>query len=62
MGNIGRVYHRMYPHHIKTSEGEIKRRGREYIELLTIFPDRSTSTQEFLAFLPNSGFTKVWGV
>ena len=63
MGNIGRIYHRMYPHHIKTPEGEIKRRGREYIELLTIFPDRrDETTQEFLTFLPTTDFTKLWGV
>ena len=40
VGNIGRIYHRMYPHYFKTKEGEIKPRGREYIEILTIFPDR----------------------
>jgi CRISPR-associated protein Cmr6 len=63
MGNIGRIYHRMYPHHIKTPEGEIKRRGGEYIELLTIFPDRrDETTQEFLTFLPTTDFTKLWGV
>ena len=63
MGNIGRIYHRMYPHYIKTREGEIKPRGREYIEILTIFPDRrDETTQEFLTFLPTSDFTKLWGV
>lgn len=63
MGHIGRIYHRMYPHYIKTTEGEIRRKGREYIELLTIFPDRRDErTQKFLTFLPTSGFTKFWGV
>ncbi|MEA5551634.1 hypothetical protein VB713_11695 [Anabaena cylindrica UHCC 0172] len=63
MGNIGRIYHRMYPHHIKTSEGEIKRRGREYIELLTIFPDKEDQiTREFLTFLPTTEFQKLWGI
>lgn len=63
MGNIGRIYHRMYPHYIKTREGEIRRKGREYIELLTIFPDKKDEkTQEFLTFLTTSCFTKLWGV
>ena len=63
VGNIGRIYHRMYPHYFKTKEGEIKPRGREYIEILTIFPDRrDEKTQEFLTFLPTSNFTKLWGV
>ena len=63
MGNIGRIYHRMYPHYIKNKDGEMKRRSREYIELLTIFPDiRDERTQEFLTFLPTTEFTKLWGV
>ncbi|MBO1071863.1 MAG: hypothetical protein HEQ13_21935 [Dolichospermum sp. DEX189] len=63
MGNIGRIYHRMYPHYFITREKEIKPRGREYIELLTIFPDRrDETTQEFLTFLPTTDFTKLWGV
>ncbi|MBD2388505.1 hypothetical protein [Cylindrospermum sp. FACHB-282] len=63
IGNVGRIYHRMYPHYIKTTEGEIRRKGREYVELLTIFPDtRDERTQEFITFLPTSGFTKLWGV
>jgi CRISPR-associated protein Cmr6 len=63
MGNIGRIYHRMYPHYKKTKEGSIRRVGSEYVELLTIFPDRNDSTRQFLDFLatPNSEFTKLWG-
>jgi len=62
MGRIGRTWHRMYPRYIKTTEGEIRRKGREYVELLTIFPDsRDENTQKFLQFLPNSQFAKLWG-
>lgn len=62
MGNIGRIYHRMYPHY-KTKEGIIRRVGSQYVELLTIFPDGNDRTRQFLDFLatPNSKFTKLWG-
>lgn len=62
MSQIGRIWHRMYPRYIKNQAGEIRRKGREYVELLTIFPDkRDERTREFLTFLPTSGFTKLWG-
>ncbi|MBE9209697.1 hypothetical protein IQ244_25020 [Nostoc sp. LEGE 06077] len=62
MGQIGRIWHRMYPHYIKTKEGEIRRKGREYVELLTIFPDKNDEkTQDFLKFIETSQFTKLWG-
>jgi hypothetical protein len=34
-----------------------------FIELLTIFPDKSSQTRDFLTFLDskNSGFSKLWG-
>ncbi len=63
MGNIGRIYHRMYPRYIKNSAQEIRRRSKEYVELLTIFPDKNDEkTKEFLMFLPTTDFTKLWGV
>lgn len=51
MGKIGRVWHRMYP----VENG--------FIEFLTIFPDESSQTREFLDFLgsSSSGFSKLWG-
>jgi CRISPR-associated protein Cmr6 len=62
IGQIGRIWHRMYPHYIKNQAGEIKRKGHEYIELLTIFPDKKDErTKEFLQYLPTSEFTKLWG-
>lgn len=51
MGKIGRIWHRMYP----VENG--------FIELLTIFPDKSSQTRDFLTFLDSnsSGFSKLWG-
>ncbi|MEH2378248.1 MAG: hypothetical protein V7K27_04985 [Nostoc sp.] len=61
MGQIGRIWHRMYPHY-KIRDGEMIRQGRKYVELLTIFPDKKDErTQEFLTFLPTSDFSKLWG-
>ncbi len=50
MGKIGRTWHRMYP-----VEGE-------FVELLTIFPDQSKPTEDFLNSLKrhSSGFRSVW--
>lgn len=62
IGKIGRIWHRMYPCYIKTEDNKIRRKKPKFIELFTIFPDKShAQTQEFLNFLPTSGFTKVWG-
>lgn len=51
MGKIGRIWHRMYP----VENG--------FIELLTLFPDESRQTKDFLDFLGSSrsGFKKIWG-
>lgn len=61
MGQIGRIWHRMYPRKIKTDDGEI-RMTKEYIELLTIFSDDSTKTRDFLNFLGSnsSEFQRLW--
>jgi CRISPR-associated protein Cmr6 len=50
MGTIGRIWHRMYP----IEDG--------FIELLTIFPDQSQETRDFLEFLGSnrSCFKKCW--
>lgn len=61
MGQIGRIWHRMYPHY-KIRDGEMIRQGRKYVELITIFPDKQDErTQQFLTFLPTSNFIKLWG-
>jgi CRISPR-associated protein Cmr6 len=63
---IGRIWHRMYPRYEKQGD-ELVDTG-EYVELLTIFPNRSGNeeeevekTQEFLNFLKKStDFTQLW--
>ncbi|AFZ47057.1 hypothetical protein Cyast_1088 [Cyanobacterium stanieri PCC 7202] len=51
MGHIGRIWHRMYPH-----------QGEQYVELLTIFPDNSRETREFIQYLRSnvSEFKQLW--
>ncbi|MCY7384217.1 MAG: hypothetical protein LH628_16850 [Microcoleus sp. CAN_BIN18] len=61
LNQIGRIWHRMYPRYFKTRSGELKRKGKEYVELLTIFPDESDKTQDFIEYLQNqSDFIKLW--
>lgn len=62
LGKIGRIWHRMYPRYITNQAGNLVDTG-EYVELLTIFPDNSDTTKDFINFLntKNSGFTKIWG-
>jgi CRISPR-associated protein Cmr6 len=62
---IGRIWHRMYPHYRKQGESLIA--TGEYIELLTIFPNRSgdptevQKTADFLKFLNDStDFIHLW--
>lgn len=60
MGKIGRMWHRMYPRRIKDEKGT--KVTKEYIELLTIFPDDSDKTQDFLEFLDSNQteFEQLW--
>ncbi|CAD5990617.1 hypothetical protein PCC9214_05842 [Planktothrix tepida] len=65
---IGRIWHRMYPRYVKTKDGRTVRYKDEYVELLTLFPDESTTTEQFLTFLQaqaepidSSNFRKLWG-
>lgn len=66
MGQIGRMWHRMYPRYLPpTVEKMPPKDTGEFIELLTIFPNRSgkdaAKTQEFLDFLRDrSDFEKLW--
>jgi CRISPR-associated protein Cmr6 len=62
---IGRIWHRMYPRYRKRGEELVY--GGEYVELLTIFPNRSDKTEEvqktehFLKFLKDSSdFIQLW--
>lgn len=68
MGQIGRIWHRMYPCYLPPrSESEKPRKTDRFVELLTIFPNRSgkpeeiKKTEEFLKFLKESGdFEQLW--
>ena len=61
LNNIGRIWHRMYPRYLTTKTGELRQKRQESVELLTIFPDESDKTQDFLKFLKNqSDFIKLW--
>ncbi|TVP63059.1 MAG: hypothetical protein EA343_09105 [Nodularia sp. (in: Bacteria)] len=60
MQNTGRIWHRMYPRFVHNEKGDLVR-GKGYVELLTIFPDQSSNTQNFLKFLKDhSEFEHIW--
>jgi CRISPR-associated protein Cmr6 len=68
MGYIGRLWHRMYPKIRLVKDPNDPKRplpivNRQYFELLTIFPDDSSQSKQFLEFLHSgqSLFTKLWG-
>lgn len=50
MGKIGRIWHRMYPRYTP-KDGNLTRVDKDYVELLTIFPDSSPTSQKFMDFL-----------
>jgi len=69
VGQIGRLWHRMYPQ-VKLvmtrqdPEGKPKPRiTPQFLEWLTIFPDESRECEEFLEFLQGQpyGFRRFWG-
>jgi CRISPR-associated protein Cmr6 len=56
---VGRIWHRMYPRIVK-KDGVVEILD-QYVELLTIFPDDSDNTQQFLHFLDQSTkFIKIF--
>lgn len=61
---IGRVWHRMYPRFQK-QDSDVKP-PKEYIEILTIFPNRDGDPEEvkkteyFLQFLQETDFKRLW--
>jgi len=67
MGQIGRLWHRMYPlkklvPDPKDSTKKIVRHTEQYIELLTIFQNESDECLDFLDFLADDGrFQQLWG-
>jgi CRISPR-associated protein Cmr6 len=61
IGNIGRIWHRMYPRYSRLKDGAMRRMNDEYVELLTIFPDETSTTKKFLDFLQReSDFIRVY--
>lgn len=67
LGEIGCIWHRMYPPKVQvvTQEGKPKQKStNRFLELLTIFPDGSQESDDFLAFMktqPDDGFKLLWG-
>ncbi|HEY9599529.1 MAG TPA: RAMP superfamily CRISPR-associated protein [Cyanophyceae cyanobacterium] len=66
IGQIGRLWHRMYPPKVQVVKQEGKPKVKStnrFIELLTIFPDNSQESTDFLEFLNNQpdGFELLWG-
>lgn len=68
VGRVGRLWHRMYPKVRLVKDPENPQRPkpiktREYVELLTIFPDDSRECDNFLGFLQEGpfGFKLLWG-
>ncbi|NJK74437.1 MAG: RAMP superfamily protein [Microcoleus sp. SU_5_6] len=66
LGEIGHLWHRMYPPKVQlvTIEGKPKSKlTNRFLELLTIFPDGSRESDNFLAFMKTKpdGFELLWG-
>ncbi len=67
MGQIGRLWHWMYPKVRRVKDPQDPQRPmpvvtRQYFELLTIFPDQSPESRKFLDFLNSQQrlFQKLW--
>lgn len=61
IGQIGCIWHRMYPRYTITNNQ--LQSTKEYVELLTIFPDESESAEDFLDYLDStSDFIKLWPI
>jgi len=64
MGQIGRLWHRMYPlkRQVVNPNEKLLKDTPQFIEILTIFPNDSKECSDFLKFLANDNeFTQVWG-
>ncbi|MFE4108643.1 RAMP superfamily protein [Almyronema epifaneia] len=67
MGQIGRLWHRMYPYIRLVKDPQnpkrpLPKQTQQYFELLTLFPDDSLKSINFLDFLVNQQtlFQKLW--
>jgi CRISPR-associated protein Cmr6 len=59
LNRIGRIWHRMYPH-FEVLDQKVRSTGK-YVEILTIFPDDSQTSNQFLEFLQaSSDFQLLW--
>jgi CRISPR-associated protein Cmr6 len=68
VGQVGRLWHRMYPRVGLAKDPANPKKQKPgvpsgYLELLTIFPDDSRETRQFLEFLESKpfGFERLWG-
>jgi CRISPR-associated protein Cmr6 len=66
LGQIGCLWHRMYPpkEQLVKKDGNLKVKStKRFLELLTIFPNDSHESKEFLKFLKTApdGFELLWG-
>jgi CRISPR-associated protein Cmr6 len=68
VGQIGRLWHRMYPQvqllpNADPQGKPVPKLRPEFLEFLTIFPDDSPECKAFLAFLQTQpyGFERLWG-
>jgi CRISPR-associated protein Cmr6 len=69
MSQIGRLWHRMYPlvRLVKDPANPsqpVVHPTRQYLEILTLFPDNSSKSNQFVSFLASnqSKFTKLWPI
>jgi len=66
LGQISRLWHRMYPPKVRVVQQDGKRKVKatnRFIELLTIFPDGSPDSNEFVDFMQTQPdrFELIWG-
>lgn len=64
MGETGRIWHRMYPQYSINQQGDLQN-TKQYVEILTIFPDDSVNCKKFIKYLIDQQstlgqFQKVW--
>lgn len=64
MGETGRIWHRMYPQYSINQQGDLQN-TKQYVEILTIFPDDSSKCKKFIKYLIDQQstlgqFQKVW--
>ncbi len=67
IGNIGRLWHRMYPvvqlkKNPEDAKKPIIRKTNQFMELVTLFPDNSADSNEFVKYLESEQrmFQKLW--